>query len=195
MVIYTCSKLTLSIPEKLKNSISEIPIIPQTLNINNLRTTNAKSINLDILESILVLFKKRADKGNVYLLTFSRYCCSKVGRYYHLPSGVQGTKGLILAHFSPMFHIYNHRKRQKTKGFLMFRGSIEMEHRDKMGQRHQIDWSLYHQLWTHLTHSIHQCSVFIQYMNAVFLSRYFYEALTYWLGRWISSPGIPVQNH
>ena len=184
MVIYTCSKLTLSIPEKLKNSISEIPIIPQTLNINNLRTTNAKSINLDILESILVLFKKRADKGNVYLLTFSRYCCSKVGRYYHLPSGVQGTKGLILAHFSPMFHIYNHRKRR-----------IEMEHRDKMGQRHQIDWSLYHQLWTHLTHSIHQCSVFIQYMNAVFLSRYFYEALTYWLGRWISSPGIPVQNH
>ena len=27
--------LTLSVPEKLKNSISEIPKIPQTLNINN----------------------------------------------------------------------------------------------------------------------------------------------------------------
>ena len=27
--------LTLSVPEKWKNSISEIPIIPQTLSINN----------------------------------------------------------------------------------------------------------------------------------------------------------------
>ena len=27
--------LTLSVPEKLKNSIFEIPIIPQTLNINS----------------------------------------------------------------------------------------------------------------------------------------------------------------
>ena len=29
------TSLTLSVPEKLKNSIFEIPIIPQTLNINN----------------------------------------------------------------------------------------------------------------------------------------------------------------
>ena len=38
--------LTLSEPEKLKNSIFEMPIIAQTLNINNLRTASAKSINL-----------------------------------------------------------------------------------------------------------------------------------------------------
>ena len=30
------SILTLSVPEKLKNLLFEIPIIPQTLNINNL---------------------------------------------------------------------------------------------------------------------------------------------------------------
>ena len=38
--------LTLSVPEKLKYSIFEMPIIPQTLNINNLGTGSAKSINL-----------------------------------------------------------------------------------------------------------------------------------------------------
>ena len=40
--------LTLSVPEKLKNWIFEIPVIPQTLNINNKRPRSAKSINLDI---------------------------------------------------------------------------------------------------------------------------------------------------
>ena len=41
--------LTLSFQEKLENSIFEILIIPQTLNTNNLRTTSANSINLDII--------------------------------------------------------------------------------------------------------------------------------------------------
>ena len=31
-----------------------------------------------------------------------------------------------LAHFSPVSHFYNPRKRQKTKGFLTFSGDIEM---------------------------------------------------------------------
>ena len=44
---------TLSLPEKLKNSIYEMPIIPQTLNINNLRTTNAKSINLNTIRKLI----------------------------------------------------------------------------------------------------------------------------------------------
>ena len=30
------------------------------------------------------------------LLLFSKYCCQKVGRYYHPPSGAQGAKGLII---------------------------------------------------------------------------------------------------
>ena len=45
--------LTLSLPEKLKNSIFEMPIIPQILNINNSGTTEAKSIHLKRLLNIL----------------------------------------------------------------------------------------------------------------------------------------------
>ena len=37
---------------KSKNSISEISIIPQTLNVNNKRTTSAKSINLDVVSKL-----------------------------------------------------------------------------------------------------------------------------------------------
>ena len=45
--------LTLSVSEKLKNSIFEMPIIPQILNINNFRITNAKSYYLHTtLESL-----------------------------------------------------------------------------------------------------------------------------------------------
>ena len=43
---YPINFLTLSVPEKLKYSIFEMPIIPQTLNINNLGTGSTKSINL-----------------------------------------------------------------------------------------------------------------------------------------------------
>ena len=45
--------LTLSVTKKLKNSIFEMPIIPQTLNINNLWTTSAKSINLHTLRKLV----------------------------------------------------------------------------------------------------------------------------------------------
>ena len=44
--------LTLSVPEKLKNSIFEMPIIAQTLNISNLRTASAKSINLHTIRKL-----------------------------------------------------------------------------------------------------------------------------------------------
>ena len=52
-MVFNFFDLTLSVPEKLKNSISEIPIIPQTLNINNQRTTSAKSINLHIIKNFI----------------------------------------------------------------------------------------------------------------------------------------------
>ena len=51
--IFQILTLTLSIPEKFKNSIFEIPIIPQTLNINNWRTASANSINLDIIRKLI----------------------------------------------------------------------------------------------------------------------------------------------
>ena len=45
--------LTLSVPEKLKDSISEMAIITETLNIHNLRTTSAKSINLHTIRKLV----------------------------------------------------------------------------------------------------------------------------------------------
>ena len=39
---YCLCSLSLSVPEKMKNSIFEMSIITQILNINNLRTTSAK---------------------------------------------------------------------------------------------------------------------------------------------------------
>ena len=42
------------VPEKLKDSISETPIIKHILNINNQRTKNAKLINLDIIKNLII---------------------------------------------------------------------------------------------------------------------------------------------
>ena len=88
--------LTLSVAEKLKNIISEIPIISQTLNINNQRTKSAKSINLDIITKLSKTLWKAFFKKQQFLLSpSSRYCCSKVVRYYNTPIGVQGSNELI----------------------------------------------------------------------------------------------------
>ena len=45
--------LTLSLLEKLKNSIYEMPIIQQTSNINNSRITRPKSINLHTIRKLI----------------------------------------------------------------------------------------------------------------------------------------------
>ena len=87
------SHLTLSAPEKLKNSIFEMPIITQTLNISNLRTTSAKSINQHTIRKLFEYSLKNVRQRQSLLLQFSRYCCAKVGRYCDLPSGAQGPKG------------------------------------------------------------------------------------------------------
>ena len=63
--------LTLSVPEKLKNSIFEMPIIPQILNTNNLRNTSAKSINLHTIRKLIECSLKNVfSKGNVYYYRF-----------------------------------------------------------------------------------------------------------------------------
>ena len=62
--------LTLSVPEKLKNSIFEMPINPQTLNINNLRTTNGNSINLHTIRKLVEHSLKMFCQGNVYSCVF-----------------------------------------------------------------------------------------------------------------------------
>ena len=53
MVLRKLGTLTHPVSEKWKNSIFEMPIIPQTLNINNLRTTNAKPINLRTIRKLI----------------------------------------------------------------------------------------------------------------------------------------------
>ena len=63
MVFKFC--LTFSVPEKLKSSIFEIPIISQTLNINNMKTTSAKSIKLYTFRKLME-YPKIYSKGNVY---------------------------------------------------------------------------------------------------------------------------------
>ena len=45
--------LTLSVPKKFKKFIFEIPRIAQVLNINNLRTTSAMSINLQTIRKLI----------------------------------------------------------------------------------------------------------------------------------------------
>ena len=56
--------------EKLKNSIFEIPIIPQILNISNKRTTSAKSINVDIIRKLLEYFLENVLVKAIFTLTF-----------------------------------------------------------------------------------------------------------------------------
>ena len=59
--------LTLSVPEKLKNSIFEMQIISKTLNVNNLRATSAKSINLHTIWKLIEYFLKKIGKDDVNL--------------------------------------------------------------------------------------------------------------------------------
>ena len=88
--------LTLSVPEKLKNSIFQIPIVPQTSNIHNQRTTRAESINLDIIRKLI---EYSLNACQILFLRFlvslcSRCYRSKVGQYYDLHNGLQEAKGL-----------------------------------------------------------------------------------------------------
>ena len=87
--------LTLSVTEKLKNSISEMPIITQTLNINNLRTTSAKSINVDTIRKLVEYCLKNLMARVTLFLSFWRYCSLKVGLYCDPPSAAQGEEVLM----------------------------------------------------------------------------------------------------
>ena len=61
--------LTLSVPEILENSIFVAPIIPQTLNINNLRTTSAKNINLHTIRKLIKYSLKNSLVKIVFIVT------------------------------------------------------------------------------------------------------------------------------
>ena len=61
--------LTLSVSEKLKNSIFEMLIITQDLNINNLRTRSGKSINLHIIKKLVDYSLKDAAAKVMFIFT------------------------------------------------------------------------------------------------------------------------------
>ena len=61
--------LTLWVPEELKNSIFEMPIITQTLIINNLRTTSAKSVNLNFIRKLVEYSFKNVLAKAMFILT------------------------------------------------------------------------------------------------------------------------------
>ena len=86
--------LTLSVLEKLKNSIFEMPIITQTWNINNLRTTRANSINLDTIKMLVEYSLKNVQRRQGLFILFWRHCYLEEGRYCDSSSGTEGVKGL-----------------------------------------------------------------------------------------------------
>ena len=62
--------LTILVLEKLENSIFEMPIFLQTLNINNLKATSAMSINLHTTRKLIE--KKRPCEGSVCTYHFRK---------------------------------------------------------------------------------------------------------------------------
>ena len=76
-----------------------MPIIPQSLNINNLRIRSAKSIKLHAIRKLSEYSLKNVRVEICVFLPFLN-----VGRYYHPPSGVHGSKGLrYKSHFPELF--------------------------------------------------------------------------------------------
>ena len=71
--------LTVSVLEKLENLIFEMPIVTQTSNINNLRTTSANSFNLHTISKLVEYSLKNVGKRQRLFLPFWRCCCPKIG--------------------------------------------------------------------------------------------------------------------
>ena len=78
-----------SVTEKLKNLISEIPVIPQTLIINNYRSASAKSISSDVIRKHI-----EYSGESMSTLTFSEILLfrRKVGIFTR-PTGYRERKG------------------------------------------------------------------------------------------------------
>ena len=76
--------LTFSVSEKLKNSVFEIPVIPENLNTSKLRTTNTKSIKLHTIEKLITYsLKNFCVKGMFAFTVFEilQFEC-RLGWYY-----------------------------------------------------------------------------------------------------------------
>ena len=72
-----------------------MPIIKETLNINNLRATSAKSINLHNIRKLVEYSLNNVLPIQCLLLPLLIYCSPKVGRHCNPPNWAQRAKGLI----------------------------------------------------------------------------------------------------
>ena len=103
--VYLTSYLTLSVLEKSKNSIFEIPVILQSLNINNQRTTCTKSISLDITGKLIEYSLKKFCKFDVYFVVFKILLFE--GRSVLSPAQRgTGRKRVKIALLKPLFLIF-----------------------------------------------------------------------------------------
>ena len=58
------------------------------------------------------------------LLLFSRYCCSRVGWYYHPPSGLHGAERLIVKYCTPAQQMKGKRKTSGVNSFNTSGGDV-----------------------------------------------------------------------
>ena len=93
-VLETAVALNTFFTGKMEKPNFEIPIFPQTLNINNYRTTGSKYINLDITRKLIKNSLKRCWWTQCLLVFLLRYFCLNLRRCCHKRSGVQGSKEL-----------------------------------------------------------------------------------------------------
>ena len=103
--------ITLSVPKKLKNSIFEIPIIPQTLNINNQRTTSAKSVNLQIIRKLIEYSLKKVHVKAMF--SFSVFEILLFQCRLLLSTALRGTRSERVK-----FSVQNQKKKKKKKKSL-----------------------------------------------------------------------------
>ena len=64
--------LTISVPQKLKTLIFEMPIFPQTLNINTLRTTSAKPISMHTIGKLIKYSLKNVSVKTMFTINSFR---------------------------------------------------------------------------------------------------------------------------
>ena len=69
-----------------------MPIIPQTLNINNLRTTSAVSMKLHIIRKLTEYSLKSVGVKAMFTLTIFEILLFEGRGYYHPPSRGTGSK-------------------------------------------------------------------------------------------------------
>ena len=86
--------LTLSVPKKFKKFIFEIPRIAQVLNINNLRTTSAMSINLQTIRKLIEYSLEIVLVKTMFTLTVFEILLSQGRSVLWPPSKSLGAKGL-----------------------------------------------------------------------------------------------------